>query len=165
MKTKTPLLVILTLLATLLIGDPATAHQTDKTAERLLRAAEGLQYPGSEADSTWAYVSYPNEKDLPSAERFGEISGCFTPSGDPGVTTRQDFDATLDRLGTVGPWMDQGQKKSARGFRKLQRLFHREYGQDVAVYRCETGGPEVYLYFVGLGEDGFVGLKTTSIET
>ena len=162
---KTPLLIVLTLLATLLVGDPATAQQTDKTPERLLRATEGLQYPGSEADSTWTYISYPNEDKLPSAERFGEISGCSAESGDPGVTTCLDFDTTFDRLGTVEPWMDRGQKKSARGFRKLQRLFHREYNEDVAVYRCETGGPEVHLYFVGLGNSGLAGLETTSIET
>jgi hypothetical protein len=36
----------------------AQSIQGDKTEVRLLRASEGLQYPGSESDSTWAFVSY-----------------------------------------------------------------------------------------------------------
>ena len=101
--------------------------------------------------------------ELPDTATFERISDCPVTEG--GGTSRLYFDATLDRLGMVEPWMDRGQKKSARGFRKLQKLFHREYEEDVAVYRCETGGPEVQLYFVGLGEDGLAGLATTSIET
>ena len=78
--------------------------------------------PESEADSAWWFVSYPGEGVLPSAERFSELAGCDRPEG--GVS-RQDFDATLDHLGNVQPWMDRGQQKSARGFARLQDLFHR----------------------------------------
>ena len=35
---------------------------------------------------------------------------------------RLDFDIMFDSLGTVQPWMDQGQKKSARGFARLRDL-------------------------------------------
>ena len=51
--------------------------------------------------------------------------------------------------------MDPGQKKSARGFARLQRLFH----------RCETGTAEVPIYFLGLDGDGLSGLLTVNIET
>ncbi|HEV2745283.1 MAG TPA: nuclease A inhibitor family protein, partial [Rubrobacter sp.] len=132
-----------------------------ETEDRLLKASEGLQMPGSEADSSWWFVSYPGEGELPSAERFAEIAGCDHPEG--GVS-RQDFDATLDRLGEVQPWMDQGQKKSARGFSRLQRLFHHRY-DELAVYRCETGTAEVPIYFLGLDGDGLSGLLTVNIET
>jgi len=146
------------LLAGLLLVAAAGAQETE---DRLLKASEGLQMPGSEADSAWWYVSYPNEDELPSVERFSELAGCDHPEG--GVS-RQDFDATLDRLGEVQPWMDRGQKKSARGFARLQRLFHRRY-DELAVYRCETGTAEVPIYFLGVDEDGLSGLLTVNIET
>ena len=60
--------------------------------------------------------------------------------------------------------MDDGQKKSARGFARLGRLFHRRY-EALAVYRCETGTAEVPIYFVGLDENGLSGLLTVNIET
>ena len=99
--------------------------------------------PGSEADSGWWFVSYPGEDELPSAGRFSELAGCDSPEG--GVS-RQDFDATLDQLGDVQPWMDRSQKKSARGFARLQKLFHRRY-DELAIYRCETDTAEVPIYF------------------
>ena len=92
----------LALLAGLLL---ATAVGARETENRLLKASEGLQMPGAEADSSWWFVSYPGEDELPSAERFAELAGCVHPEG--GVS-RQDFDATLDRLGEVQPWMDRG---------------------------------------------------------
>jgi hypothetical protein len=148
-----------------LSGDYSAAQvvQVDKIAERLLRAAEGLQYPGSESDSTWAFVSYESFAELPDAATFERVSGCPVTEG--GGTVRLDFDDTLDRLGTVQPWMDQGQIESVRGFRKLQSLFHRTFAEDLAVYRCETGGAEVYIYFIGVDEDRLAGLLTISIET
>ena len=148
-----------------LSGDYSAAQvvQGDKIAERLLRAAEGLQYPGSESDSTWTFVSYEGFAERPDAATFERVSGCPVTAG--GGTVRLDFDDTLDRLGTVQPWMDQGQIESARGFRKLQSLFHRTFAEDLAVYRCETGGAEVYIYFIGVDEDRLAGLLTISIET
>lgn len=146
------------LLAGLILATAATAQDTE---DRLLRASEGLQMPGSEADSAWSFVSYPGEHELPPAGRFSTLTGCGLPGG--GVT-RQDFDATLDRLGEVQPWMDDGQRRSARGFARLQRLFHRRY-EALAVYRCETGTAEVPIYFVGVDEDGLSGLLTVNIET
>lgn len=146
------------LLAGFFFASAATAQDTE---DRLLKASEGLQMPGSEADSAWSFVSYPGVHELPSVERFSELTGCDQPEG--GVT-RQDFDATLDRLGEVQPWMDYGQKKSARGFARLGRLFHRRY-EALAVYRCETGAAEVPIHFVGLDGDGLSGLLTVNIET
>ena len=139
----------------------ATAAGAQETEDRLLKASEGLQMPGSEADSAWWFVSYPDEYELPSAEHFAGIAGCDHPGG--GVS-REDFDAALDRLGEVQPWMDPGQKKSARGFARLQRLLHRRY-DELAVYRCETGTAEVPIYFLGLDGDGLSGLLTVNIET
>ena len=148
----------LTLLAGLLLATAASAQDTES---RLLKASEGLQMPGSEADSDWWFVSYPGEDELPSVERFSELAGCEYPEG--GVSC-QDFDATLDHLGEVQPWMDRGQKESARGFARLQKLFHHRY-DDLAVYRCETGTAEVPIYFVGVDENGLSGLLTVNIET
>ncbi|HKH12165.1 MAG TPA: nuclease A inhibitor family protein [Rubrobacter sp.] len=139
----------------------ATAATAQDTGDRLLKASEGLQMPGSEADSAWSFVSYPDEHELPSVERFSALTGCDSPEG--GVS-RQDFGATLDHLADVQPWMDDGQKKSARGFARLQRLFHRRYGA-LAVYRCETGSAEVPIYFVGINGEGLSGLLTVNIET
>ena len=158
MKAKGIVLAIGVLLTGLLLADAASAEQAD-TERRLLRASEGLQMPGSEADSGWWFVSHPDERALPEVDRMAAITGCSAPM------TRSDFDATLDRLRDVQPWMDRGQKKSARGFGRLQRLFHREYGEAVAVYRCETGGPEVPIFFVGVNDDGLSGLLTVNIET
>jgi hypothetical protein len=79
---------------------------------------------------------------------------------------RLDFDATFDSLGRVQPWMDHGQKKSAHGFSRLSKLFHREYGNDLAVYRCDTNRyGEVKIYFLGIDTDGLSGLMTINIET
>jgi hypothetical protein len=141
----------------------AQTIQGDKTQERLMQASEGLQYPGSESDSTWAFVSYEGFSELPDAATFERVSRCPVTAG--GGTVRLDFDHTLDKLGTVQSWMDRGQIESARGFRKLQGLFHREFDDDLAVYRCETGGAEVYIYFIGLDEGRLGGLLTISIET
>ena len=157
-RWKGALVGTLALLAGLLLATAAGAQETE---DRLLKASDGLQMPGSEADSPWWFVSYPGEDELPSAERFAGLAGCDHPEG--GVS-RQDFDATLDRLGEVQPWMDPGQKKSARSFARLQRLFHRRY-DELAVYRCETGTAEVPIYFLGLDGDGLSGLLTVNIET
>ena len=161
-----------TILATLAVGflvavlapDTGIAREGQDLAGRLLRAAEGLQMPGSEGDSSWWFVSYPQEKELPSVERMASISGCSDyPDG---VMTRSDFDATFDHLGQVQPWMDQGQKKSARGFARLRKVFHREYGEDLAVYRCDTNQyGQVPIYFLGVDRDGLSGLMTINIET
>ena len=140
----------------------ATAANAQETEGRLLKASAGLQMPGSEADSDWWFVSYPGERELPSVERFSGLTGCSDyPEGG---MSRADFDATLDGLGEVQPWMDRGQKKSARGFARLQNLFHRRYAE-LAVYRCETGSAEVNIYFVGVDQDGLSGLLTVNIET
>ena len=142
----------------------AAAPQEDDLAKRLLQAAEGLQMPGSEADSSWWFVSYPGEDGLPTAERMASLEGCAEfPEGE---MRRLDFDATFDSLASVQPWMDQGQKKSAHGFARLHDLFHRLYGNDLAVYRCYTNQyGEVRIYFLGLDDDGLSGLKTINIET
>jgi hypothetical protein len=157
-RRKRAFVASLALLAGLLLATPAGAQETE---DRLLKASEGLQMPGSEADSGWWFVSFPGEDALPSAGRFSELAGCDSPEG--GVS-RQSFDATFDHLGDVQPWMDRGQKKSARGFARLQKLFHRRY-DELAIYRCETGTAEVPIYFLGVDEDGLSGLLTVNIET
>ena len=158
MRKKLASFVVAALLASSIpIG--VAAAQEDGTGERLLAAAESLQMPSSESDSSWYLVSYAG-KEIPDAATFGEMSGC--PQG---AMTRSDFDETLDRLSEVEPWMDAGQASSARGFRKLQRIFDREFEEEAAVYRCESGGPEINVYFVGIEEDRLVGLMTVSIET
>ncbi len=159
MRTKLVLFAAASLLAcTVFMGD-AVARK-DGTGERLLAAAEGLQMPSSESDSSWHLVFYAGVEGLPEVGLFEEMSGCRQ-----GGVTRHDFDETLGRLGKVEPWMDAGQSSSARGFRKLQKVFDREFGGEVAVYRCDTGGPEIHVYFVGAEEDRLVGLMTVSIET
>jgi hypothetical protein len=118
-----------TLLAAQSTADTATAQEED-LGRRLLQAAEGLQMPGSEADSFWWFVSYPGEEELPTAERMASLEGC------------------------------------ARGFARLRDLFHRQYGHDLAVYRCDTNQyGEVRIYFLGLNKEGLSGLKTINIET
>ena len=156
-RWKGTLMGAVALLAGLMLA--TTAANAQENERRLLKASEGLQMPGSEADSEWWFVSYPGEDQLPPVERFSGLTGC--PEGG---MSRQDFDTALDHLGEVQPWMDRGQKKSARGFARLQRLFHRRY-DDLAVYRCETGTAEVPIYFVGLDENGLSGLLTINIET
>jgi len=152
-----------TLLAAQLTAGTAAAQEED-LARRLLQVAEGLQMPGSEADSFWWFVSHPGEEELPTAERMASVEGCADyPEG---VMRRLDFDATFDSLARVQPWMDQGQKKSARGFARLRNLFHRQYGDALAVYRCDTNQyGEVRIYFLGLNNEGLSGLKTINIET
>jgi hypothetical protein len=166
MKRRPMTLIVLAaaLVATVLAADVVVAREGQDLAGRLLRAAGGLQMPGSEADSSWWFVSYPQEQGLPTVERMASLDGCSDyPEG---VMSRLDFDATFDSLGRVQPWMDHGQKKSARGFARLTKVFHREYGEDLAVYRCDTGRyGEVRIYFLGAGSDGLSGLMTISIET
>ena len=158
MRKQKPILYAALLLAFILPAGTAVAEET-KTERRLLGASEGLQMPGSEADSEWSFVSYQDQREIPTADRMARLTGCADPM------TRSDFDATFERLGRVEPWMDKGQRKSARGFKRLAGVFHRIYGDDLAVYRCETGGPEVPIYFVGANKDGLSGLKTINIET
>lgn len=154
------------LLAEGAVATEATAPK-DRLEHKLLRASTGVQYPGSESDSTWTFVSYPGEDTMPAPERFQQISGC--PVADGGGTTRLDFDATFDRLTRIEPWMDEGQVKSARGFRKIERIMLRSYDAgSLAVYRCDTaefGQVHFYFYFVGLNDDGISGLLTASTET
>ena len=162
---KRTLPITMALLFGLLLATGALAQETDATdrlERRLLKNAEGLQMPSSEGDSAWTFVQYPGETASPEPARFQELSGC--PVESDGGTTRLDFETTMERLGRVETWMDDGQRRSARGFRKLDRLFHREL-DDLAVYRCETGGAQVYLYFVGTNDERLAGLSTISIET
>lgn len=163
-RTKILVMVVAGLLTATLAADAGEAREAGDLATRLLGAAEGLQMPGSEADSSWWFVSYPGEEELPSAGRMDELSGC-TDYPD-GIITRYDFDATFDSLGRIQPWMDRGQRESARGFARLGRLFHREYGDDLAVYRCDTNMyGEVRIYFLGKDGEGLSGLMTINIET
>lgn len=159
MKTKLVLFAVVTLFACSVSTGSALADLKDGIGDRLLAAAEGLQMPSSESDSFWYSVSYAGVEELPEAGQFEAMSGCR----DGGVT-RQDFGETLDRLGKIEPWMDAGQVGSARGFRKLEKVFYREF-EEVAVYRCDTGGPEIEVYLVGIEEDRLLGLRTISIET
>jgi hypothetical protein len=161
--TRAFIMLLAVLLAAQSTADTVAAQEED-LAPRLLKATESLQMPGSEADSFWWFVSYPGEEALPNAERMAYLEGCADyPDG---VMSRLDFDATFDSLGSVQPWMDQGQKKSARGFARLRNFFHRQYGDDLAVYRCDTNKyGEVRIYFLGLNNDGLSGLKTINIET
>ena len=155
--------LVLIAVATLFAGSVSTGDalaQKDRTGARLLSAAEVLQMPSSESDSMWYTVSYPGLEELPEAGPFETVSGCRQ-----GGVTRLDFGETLDRLGNIEPWMDAGQVSSARGFRKLESLFYREFEDEVAVYRCDTGGPEIEVYFVGVEGDRLLGLMTVSIET
>jgi hypothetical protein len=40
-------------------------------------------------------------------------------------------------------------------FARLRDVFHREYGNEVAVYRCDTNRyGDVRIYFLGLNEEG-----------
>ena len=158
MRLKLALFAVATLLACFVAEGDALARKA--VGERLLAAAEGLQMPSSESDSEWYLVSYAGVGGLPQAAPFEEISGCRE-----GGATRHDFGETLDKLGNMEPWMDPGQLSSARGFRKLENIFDREFEGDVAVYRCDTGGPEIEVYFVGVEEDELVGLMTVAIET
>ena len=161
--TRIFIIMLAALLATALAAGTVAA-QEEELAKRILQAAEGLQMPGSEADSFWWFVSYPGEDELPTAERMASLEGCADyPEG---VMRRLDFDTTFDSLARVQPWMDHGQKKSARGFARLRDLFHRQYGGDLAVYRCDTNKyGEVRIYFLGLDSEGLSGLKTINIET
>jgi Nuclease A inhibitor-like protein len=163
LRTRALITLMVTLLTTLWAVGVATAREED-LAERLLRASEGLQMPGSEADSSWWFVSYPQEEELPTSERMASLEGCANyPEGS---MKRLDFDATFDSLGRVQPWMDHGQKKSAHGFARLRKLFHREYVNTLAVYRCDTNmHGEVRIYFLGINPDGLSGLTTINIET
>ncbi len=166
-RTRLTLALFLAALCALAVGaagsDEPDRSGIDRLSKRLLKASEGVQYPGSESDSTWAFVSYPDEEELPDAARFEEVSGC--PVTAEGGTGRFGFDATFERLTRIEDWMDDGQVKSARGFRKIERIMRRSYG-DRAVYRCETGEyGQVYIYFVGLNQDGVSGLLTVSTET
>jgi len=155
--------LVTALLIPVLVAGVVTAQEED-LAKRLLQAADGLQMPGSEADSHWWFVSYPEEAELRTAGRMASLEGCA--DNPEGIMSRLDFDATLDKLALVQPWMDQGQKKSAHGFASLQKIFHREYGDNVAVYRCDTNKyGEVRIYFLGINEDGLSGLMTINIET
>ena len=165
MRRRIVALIVAVASAFVLAQDPAQAQSPslDRLEKKLLRASSGVQYPGSESLSTWSFVSYPDETALPDPARFEEVSGC--PVTEDGSTTRQGFDATFDRLTRIEPWMDEGQVSSARGFRKIERVMARSYDAR-AVYRCETGEfGQVYLYFVGLNEDGISGLLTASTET
>jgi hypothetical protein len=156
-------LLVAVLLMTVLASGAVAAREQD-LAKRLLRAAEGLQRPGSEAESYWWFVAYPTEEALPTAERMASLEGCADYPDS--LMRRLDFDTTFDSLGRVQPWMDHGQKNSARGFARLRKLFHREYGDDLAVYRCDTNRyGQVRIYFLGLDGDGLSGLMTINIET
>lgn len=146
------------------VGVAGASEKDGSLEERLLGASEGLQMPGSESDSGWWFVSYPGEEELPTVERMADITGCSDyPEGG---MARFDFDATFDTLSRVEPWMDEGQRASAHGFGKLRKGLHREYGDELVVYRCETGEyGQVHIYFLGSRADGLSGLLTINTET
>lgn len=155
------LLATLTLSTSVVVADEADAKTTDEArlAKKLLRATEGVQLPGSESDTVFEFVSFPSEEELPTVERFAELTGCDYHEGG---ASRFDFDATFDRYEEVAPLGGY----DIRDYRQLRRTFERNY-DDLAVYRCETGGPENYIYFLGSEADneGVSGLRSVSIET
>jgi hypothetical protein len=143
LRTRALITLMVALLTTLLAVGVATAREED-LAERLLRASEGLQMPGSEADSSWRFVSYPQEEELPTSElrRHIRLAGPRT---------------TLD-----GP---RPKKERPRVRQATQTLPPHKYGNTLAVYRCDTNMyGEVRIYFLGVNPDGLSGLTTTNIE-
>jgi hypothetical protein len=153
------LLATLAFLASAAVAEEADAGTNGEArlAKKLLRASEGVQLPGSESDTVFEFVSVGGEEELPTVERFAEISGCDYPEG--GVS-RFDFDATFDRYEQVAPLGGY----DVHDYRQLRRTFERSY-DDLAVYRCETGGPENHIYFLGANDEGVSGLRSVSIET
>jgi len=153
------LLATLAFLTGVAVAEEVDAKTTDEArlAEKLLRASEGVQLPGSESDTVFGFVGFPGEEELPAVERFAEISGCDYPEGG---TSRFDFGTTFDRYEELAPLGGY----DIRDYRQLRRTFERSY-DDLAVYRCETGGPENHIYFLGANEEGVSGLRSVSIET
>ncbi len=147
--------------ASVVVAGEVDAGTTDepRLAEKLLRASEGVQLPSSESDTVFEFVSFPGEKELPTVDRFAEFTRCDYPEGG---SSRFDFGATFDRYGAVAPLGGY----EVRDYRQLRRAFERGY-DDLAVYRCETGGPENFVYFPGseADDEGVCGLRSVSIET
>ena len=54
-------IIMLAALPSAALAADTVAAQEERLATRLLHAAEGLQMPGSEADSFWWFVAYPGE--------------------------------------------------------------------------------------------------------
>ena len=70
-RAKSLIMLLVALLTAQLTAGEGTAKENDPSS-RLLRAAEGLQMPGSEADSFWWFVAYPGEE-LSTAERMASL--------------------------------------------------------------------------------------------
>jgi hypothetical protein len=100
------IVALIVAVASAIVLTQAQSPSLDRLEKKLLRASFGVQYPGSESDSTWSFVSYPDETVFPDPARFEEISGC--PVTADGSTTRQGFDATFDRLTRIEPWRTKG---------------------------------------------------------
>jgi hypothetical protein len=151
--------------AILLQGGGAGASENDGSLEeRLLEASRGFRCPdrsqtagGGSSRIRGRRGCQPSSAWPPSPAAQGIRKAAWPAS----TSTRRSTP-----LSRVEPWMDEGQRDSARGFRKLGKVFHREYGDDLAVYRCETGEyGQVRIYFVGSKPEGLSGLLTINTET
>jgi hypothetical protein len=170
--TRTFIMMLAALLAALLaaaLAAETVAAQEEDLAKRFLRAAEGLQMPGSEADSFWWFVSYPGEEELPTAERMASLHGLSSRLHRP---PRRCDEATglrrHVRLARKGAALDgpRAEEERPRFRQTAHNLFHHQFGDDLAVYRCDTNKyGEVRIYFLGLIDEGLSGLKTINIET
>lgn len=129
---------------------------------RLLTAASGLWLTSSESDTPFEGVLFEDEGRLPSLGRFAELSNCEYPEGG---ALSINFDTAYKKLTTASDPGDPRAVENAEGFAEVSQILKRNTTEQ-AVYRCESGGPENFVYHVGLTPTGnVVGLTTVSIET
>ena len=158
-RLLTLLLATLAKSASVAVSEEADARPVGEArlAKKRLRASEGVRLPGFESDTVFEFVSFPGEEELPTVDRFARLTGCDYPEGG---ASRFDFGTTFDRYEQVAPLGSH----DVRDLRHLRRAFERNY-ENLAVYCCETGGPENFIYFLGANDGDVSGLRTVSIET
>lgn len=158
-RLRTLLLATLALLASVAVAQEADARPVEgaRLAKKRLRASEGVRLPGFESGTVFEFVSFPGEEELPTVDRFARLTGCDYSDGG---ASRFDFGTTFDRYEELAPLGGY----DVRDLHHLRHTFERNYG-DLAVYRCQTGGPENLIYFLGANDEGVSGLRSVSIET
>ena len=133
------------------------ASSSDRLAEQIKRAAEGLYYISETDAEITLFVGQTSQTVTPD-EVLKQTNG----PADSAVEQR-DFSNFFARLTVIDDWFGDAEKENAQKYVRLKEVLENNL-RELKVFK--VGKIQLNIYVVGLDEnDKLLGIKTKAIET